>query len=189
MGVFLSEFRNQLESYLKELDIKANRILDIGGGANPVKSRVKSWKVKHYEIWDSKLEQPKAKVKEFDLDDLYSFDDKELEKFDIVFCLEVFEYIICPQIAMENICALTKEKAYITFPFVYPYHQPVQNDYLRYTQRGVEKLLEGTGFKTWKITKRIDKSNLLQAFYQSDGMHPAKGFQHDTTGFIVEAEK
>jgi len=52
----MSHYRNQLEEYLKTLDIKADRVLDVGGASNPVKSRVSSWNVKEYKIVDNGLE-------------------------------------------------------------------------------------------------------------------------------------
>lgn len=186
----MSFYREQLENYLKKLDIKANMVLDIGGASNPVKKRVKSWNVKRYDIADNCIE--KSVIEPTIIFDL-NFPEKNKieEKYDIVFCLEVFEYIYRPEKAIKTIynCLKRNGIAYITFPFIYPLHNPKEFDYLRYTKRGVEKLLEIAGFTGWKITPRIDKSGLLQIFYQTDGMRCAKGEQHNITGWIVEAWK
>lgn len=51
-----SYFRIQTEAWLKTLDIKADRVLDVGGSQKPIKGRTKSWEVKDYKILD--LEVP-----------------------------------------------------------------------------------------------------------------------------------
>lgn len=44
--------RQQLEAWLKNIDVKAKRVLDCGGSQLPVKGRTKSWEVKTYKILD-----------------------------------------------------------------------------------------------------------------------------------------
>ena len=56
-NISMSNYRDQLESYLKTLDIKADRVLDVGGAALLVKDRVKSWDVEEYKIADNNIEQ------------------------------------------------------------------------------------------------------------------------------------
>lgn len=41
-----SYFRQKLESYLKTLDVKADRVLDVGGSQLSIKGRTKSFQVK-----------------------------------------------------------------------------------------------------------------------------------------------
>jgi len=136
----MSFYREELERYLKELDVKANSCLDIGGASNPVKNRVKSWDVEHYKIADNGLEDGDYDI-ELDLNDP---DTPNHFFYDRVFCLEVFEYIIEPVKAMNYIYDSLNNGgiATISFPFVYPLHNPVEHDYLRYTKVGAEKLLE-----------------------------------------------
>ena len=111
----MSYFRNQLEDWLKTIDVKADRVLDVGGGANPVKGRTKSWDVKEYKILDNGLE----KMKQWpdivaDINNRGEIIDRHqksivekqklvLDKFDQVFCLEVMEYIYNPLEALRNI--------------------------------------------------------------------------------------
>ena len=40
---------------------------------------------------------------------------------------------------------------YISFHFIYPAHNPTEQDYLRYTPNGAVKLLEETGFRIIEI--------------------------------------
>jgi len=175
----MSFYRQQLESWLSELDVKADTVYDIGGGQGEVKSRVKSWEVNNYRVLDLPV---------YDLNEPWQVTS---EHVDIIFCLEVFEYLINPMEAMENISCLLKSggKAYITAPLVYPVHNEVEWDSLRYTERGLTRLANNAGLSVANVWYRKDKSGLLTAFYSKDGMHPAKGIQHDITGYIMEVIK
>jgi len=177
-----SHFRMQLESWLKELEIKADFVLDIGGGQKPVKGRTKSWEVKEYKILD---------LPDWNLNNTWLYLDK---KADIVFCLEVMEYIWQPNITISNLKNILKKDGilYISFPFIYPHHEPAETDYLRYTRWGVEKLLEETGFnildiKSRKATKGY--SGLLE-FFIKEKMKMSRNFgDHDDTGYLIKAQK
>ena len=191
----MSYYREQLESYLKEIDVKAKNVCDVGGGSNPVNTRVKSWDVETYEIWDNGIEQQMQNAlpifKRFDLNTMI-IGNGAREKFDIVFCLEVFEYIWNPVLAMNNLYDLLKKGGdlYISFPFIYPIHNPSQYDFLRYTQKGIERIMEQTGFESWELYNRIQKGNLnIRSWFSSEGMHPAKGEDHNVVGYFVHAEK
>lgn len=199
----MSYYRDQMEAWLKTLDIEADMVLDIGGAAKPIDTRVNSWKVKDYFILDNEAEGQLDESR-LVLTDYYqgqmkldlNYGSWKIDKqFDAIFCLEVFEYIYDPVQAINHIFDLLKPggKLYITFPFAYPLHNPSDKDFLRYTKSGVLKYLEGVGFKSEniKIKDRNDKSGLLKRFYFADGMHPARGeqFNHDATGFLVEVTK
>lgn len=174
----MSYYRQQLESWLAELDVKADTVYDIGGVQGNVKDRVKSWEVKNYRVLDLPI---------YDLNEPW----QTTPEVDIIFCLEVFEYLINPMEAMENISGLLKPggKAYITAPLVYPVHNEVELDSLRYTETGLTRLANNAGLSVANVWYRRDKSGLLTAFYAKDGMHPAKGIQHDITGYIMEVTK
>lgn len=140
---------------------------------------MKSWEVKEYRILD---------LPEHDIEKMV-YKRPIPPKADIVFCLEVFEYLIDPVVALKNIKSLMNEggKAYITFAFVYPMHEELELDSLRYTETGIVRLAECVGLEVSNITYRTDRSGLLQSFYSIDGMHPSKRYaHHDATGFIVE---
>jgi len=201
-----SYFRTQLESWIKTIDVKADRVLDVGGGANPVKGRTKSWAVDYYRILDNNLEG------DFKIDVLLDLN-LELEGqkhtvfnynpgskifthlgvYDIIFCLEVMEYVWNPKTAIEHLYSLINEEGgtlYISFPFLYPHHNPAGHDYLRYTRWGVEKLLTETGFEIEYITPRIEMGDLrISNWFLSEKMHPCKGMRHDEIGFMVKAIK
>jgi len=187
----MSFFRTQLEDWLKTIDVKANRVLDIGGGANPVKGRTRSWKVKEYMILDNEAERMRVKPDLTGDMNKHTAYHNVWPAWDVIFMLEVMEYIYMPYIALVNVFLMLAPNgiAYISFPFVYPWHEPKEIDYLRYTSQGVKKLLEVAGFSKWNIKPRIDKSGLLEQFYHADGMHPAKRERHDVTGWLVEAKK
>jgi len=174
----MSFYRQQLEAWLAELDVKADTVYDIGGAQGNVKDRVKSWEVKNYRVLDLPI---------YDLNEPW----QTTPEVDIIFCLEVFEYLINPMEAMENISGLLKPggKAYITAPLVYPVHNEVELDSLRYTETGLTRLANNAGLSVANVWYRRDKSGLLTAFYAKDGMHPAKGIQHDITGYIMEVTK
>ena len=182
----MSFFRDQLESWLKTIDVKAESVLDVGGAALPVKDRVKSWEVEEYKILDNGLEGKRGNYN-FDLNRIVD----HLKEFDVIFCLEVFEYIWNPVQAIENLAYFTKEggTAYMSFPLIYPHHEPRNEDYLRYTESGIVKLMTYAGFRIDEITPRVDRSGLLASFYKADGMHPVKGKDMTVTGFMVKATK
>lgn len=174
----MSYYRDQLENYLKTLDVKADLVLDIGGQQKPIQGRTKNWDVKKCLI----LDKP-----EFDLeipDTLHGYN------ADWVFCLEVFEYLIEPVTAMKNIAACLKVggKAIISFPLIYPVHNEVEFDSLRYTLGGIKRLAEKAKLVVKNVTTRKAKSKTLVNYYNEDGMKAAKGLDHNITGYIVELQ-
>jgi len=195
----MSWYRDQLEAYIKTLDIKADRVLDVGGAALPVKDRVKSWDVNKYRILDNLIEKSKLDNLPDFMMDLNKMWGKEGntgtgEQYDIVFCLEVMEYIFNPYRALFNIWKTLKLNGvlYITFPFLYPTHEPKENDFLRYTQAGVLKLLTENNFKIEECVVRAMKPGshaLWKAFIKSEGMHAVKGLAHIELGVIIKAIK
>lgn len=185
----MSYYREQLEKYLKGIDVKADRVMDLGGASNPVKGRVKSWDVKEYVIWDNNIERGETNL-HFDLNTQFVGYEKR-EYFDIVFCLEVFEYIWDPVFAMKSIYDLLKPggSAYITFPFVYCQHNPIEFDFLRYTPNGAKILLKACRFEVSDIVYRLSPTGVLTEFYELDKMRMAKGVNHDILGSIIKAKK
>lgn len=185
----MSYFREQLEEWLKRIDVKTEVVLDVGGLANPVEKRVRNWDVEEYRILDNGAEVVGTPDYFYDINNLIDLP----RKFDIVFCLEVFEYLYNPVQAIENISSFVKPGgiAYISFPTIYPVHNPAKIDFLRYTKRGVEKLLEIGQFKTWEITPRIATAgiDLLAKFYSVEGMHPVKDKVVYDIGYMVKAWK
>ncbi len=179
----MSWYKQQLEDWLRKQDVKADVVFDIGGKQGPVRERVRSWDVGEYKILD---------LPEFDLNKYSQHVYDMKERADIVFCLEVFEYLYNPLAALDLIQWAMKKggKAYVTFAFVYPHHNELELEGLRYTEPAIRRLAEHVGLNVTWIGYRTDKSRLLQSFYQADGMHPSKQYDHhDVTGFIVEFTK
>ena len=163
----MSNVRRQLEAWLKTIDVKGS-VLDVGGLAMPIQGRTKSWDADNYKILDLK-----GGDYVFDMNKLVpdeaSFDIEN--SFDIVFCLEVFEYIWNPYYALLNINGFLKQEGilYISTHFLFPHHHGTI-DCLRYTRSGIEKLLQETGFGEIEITPRIagDKIDLLLEWEHSE---------------------
>jgi len=170
----MSFYRDQLENYLKTIDVKAETVFDVGGKEKPVKGRTKSWIVKNYEILD---------IPEHDLNVLFP----NPKQCNLIFCLEVFEYLIDPVTAMKNIKnMLTKGgEAIVSFPLVYPVHNDVAFDSLRFTETGVRRLAKYVGLTVKSINYRKTRTNSLVKYYSEDGMKMAKGMNHDITGYVV----
>lgn len=187
-----SSYRIALNNWLAGLDVKAERLLDIGGSQVSLKPRVKSWDVKKLLVAD--LPEPHENSDkpdiEMDLNEPFWKDDY-VELFDLIFCLEVFDYVWHPAQAMSNISLLLKENgvAWVTFPSVYPLHQPVQDDALRYMPGAIMKLAEREGLEVVQMIKRRPETNGWEKFYRDERMRAAKGEDHNFTGLIVEFRK
>lgn len=173
-----SYYRQQLEAYLQTVEVKAELVFDVGGAQKPVKGRTKSWDVKEYHVLD---------IPEYDLN-VYQH---VIQPGDMVFCLEVFEYLIEPVTAMKNIADLLTPggKAVVSFPLVYPLHNEVEWDSLRYTESGVRRIAKASGLTVAKVNYRKAKSGTLTKYYAEDGMRAAKGHNHAVTGYIMELKK
>jgi len=188
-----SESRIQLEEYLKNLDVEEIGILDIGGSANPVKGRTKSWKVHNYKILDNSLEKEwHDKWRKPDIvADINRYVDNN-DRFDLIFMLEVMEYIWNPVIAIDNCCRFLRAggRLIMSSHFIYPVHNPKEHDYLRLTKKGLIKMFKVAGFRKWKFIPRTARNpQLLNTFYSNEGMRSAKGEDHSITGHIAEVTK
>lgn len=170
----MSFYRDQLENYLKTIDVKAETVFDVGGKEKSVKGRTKSWTVKNYEILD---------IPEHDLNVLFP----NPKQCNLIFCLEVFEYLIDPVTAMKNIKNMLAKggEAIVSFPLVYPVHNDVNFDSLRFTETGIRRLAKHVGLTVKSINYRKTRTNSLVKYYSEDGMKMAKGMNHDITGYIV----
>lgn len=197
-----SSYRNSLNQWLSTLDVKADRVLDIGGSQEKLPPRVKSWNVKEYLIADlpePHKDSPKPDI-EMDLNkELWIGNkvDSAIEllineyKYDIVFCLEVFDYIYDPAQAFRNINYLLKNDgaAWVTFPSIYPLHQPIEDDALRYMPGGIKKLADSVGLEIVQMIPRRFESNLWEQTYRAERMRAAKHEDHNFSGWIVEFKK
>ena len=189
----MSFFRDQLEAWLKTIDVDAKSVCDVGGAQLPVRGRVKSWNVEKYEIRDlAKPHQKDATVTDYIIDNIELGGIQYGPQYDVVFCLEVMEYVLNPRQVIQNLFDMMRSEGilYISFPFVYPNHNPDGADMLRYTKYAVGELLTDAGFEIDMITPRLARSpEALTAFYHSDGMHPVRDETIAHTGYLVQAHK
>lgn len=184
-----SSYRLSLENWLKELDITADTVIDLGGSQLPVYKRVKTWDVDKYLIAD--LPQPHVNSPKPDIEiDLNLFYQSK-HTADIIFCLEVFEYIYNPLMAMNNIESLLKANgtAWVTFPSFYPMHQPIEDDCLRYMPAGIKKLAQAAGLQIVQMIPRRPETGALLQYFGAERLRAAKGEDHMFMGFIVEFTK
>lgn len=190
----MSYHRIQTEAWLKTIEVKADRVLDVGGAQLPVKGRTKSWEVGEYKILD--LEKPHEANQKVDIiQDLSDIDSKSnidcWESFDVAFCIEVSEYWFDPMLALVGVKNYLKEGGilYITFPFIYMAHKPEGTDFLRYTPIGAEKLLKEAGFEILEHKYRTATSDKLLPFWKEEGMKGLTGADHNIIGSMIKAKK
>lgn len=183
-----SSYRNSLNQWLSTLDVRADRVLDIGGAQEKLPGRVKSWQVVEYQVAD--LEQPHADSPPPDLIlDLNKTDPGYFEHdIDLIFCLEVFEYIWNPVIAMQTIAKyLSKQgSAWVTFPSFYPLHNPVEEDCLRYMPAGIKKLAQAAGLEIVQMIPRRPETSTLLQYFSAERLRAARGEDHLFMGYIVQ---
>lgn len=184
-----STYRKTLDTWLGQLDVKADKVLDIGGSQQSVKGRTKSWEVDCYKIADMHephVDSPKPDVI-LDLNRYYP----SLKTYDLIFCLEVFDYIFDPMEAFRTLHKLLKEDgtAWVTFPAFYPHHNPIEDDALNYKEYGIRKLADITGLKIAQMIPRRPQTNALEQYFAAEGLRAAKGYDHNVYGWIVEFTK
>lgn len=185
-----SSYRIELDKWLSQLEVKAERVLDIGGAQVKMPKRVKSWDVNEYLIADLPSPHENSPQPDVELDLNYQRS-AEGDQFDIIFCLEVFDYVWNPDAAFHTIASYLKGEgaAWVSFPSFYPLHQPVQDDALRYMPGGIKKLAEASGLEVVQMIKRRPETKLLDSFFRAERLRAAKHEDHEFTGFIVELRK
>lgn len=185
-----SRTRTQLEKWIATKEL-SGKILDVGGAQLSIKGRAKIGEGSEIKVLD--LPYPHQGDKpdiEYDLNMPGIVD--PTPEFDYAVCLEVSEYWFDPVMALANINMFMKQGArlLISFHFIYPVHNPVEQDYLRYTRGGALKLLDFTGFEIKEITPRTAEDMSLRNFCVSESMRPAKGYEHhEEVGVLIEAIK
>lgn len=179
-----SSYRISLENWLKTLEVSADSVIDIGGSQLPVKGRTKSWWVNDYKIAD--LPEPHKDSPEPDI--ILNLNTSYISDVsaEIVFCLEVFDYIWDPARAMMTIANMTEKTAYVTFPFMYPQHQPIEDDALRFAPGGIKKLADYAGLEIVSMIPRYTETDALEHFIRAERLRAAKHENHNILGWIVE---
>lgn len=195
--------RQQLEEWLKTIEVKGGKVLDVGGSQNPLSSkRLKTFEPEKYDILDLEVPHQCKQVPDLPEDiQKMTWEDynRDWQKYyDIAFCLEVSEYWWNPFQALKNINTFLKKDGllYLSTHFIYPVHNPVKEDYLRYTRQGIIKLLTEAGFYEISAGARICKlespeGNLnTNILFSKEGMRPAKEYaKHFEVGNLITARK
>lgn len=195
--------RVQLNDWLKSISISSKRVLEVGASLNPVIKKVNKWDVKEYKTLDNNIEVDCKPDFFVDLN-LLHFSDKNgwgrsvqkvlQYKPNVLFCLEVMEYIYKPETVLKFFYEVLAPKGtlYISFHSIYPIHQPYKFDSLRYTKWGIVHLLEEVGFTKWEITPRIATKgrDALNAFYKAEKMHGLRNSNEQfNIGYFIKAIK
>jgi SAM-dependent methyltransferase len=193
-----SIYRQQLEKYLARLEIKAESVLDVGGAQLPVSKRVAKFDVGTYAILDlpepHKVHESLTGHKPMMADINLELPDEMQETYDVVFCLEVMEYIWNPAQALKNLAALTNKGGtlYITFPHYYPPHEPIEHDTLRYTLSGAKRFLAMAGFDMEAMFSRPDHTGGLITTIERNMLRASKKASREqvaSLGFIIKAKR
>jgi hypothetical protein len=184
-----SKPRLQLELWLGTLDVSATRVLDVGGGAKPVRGRTAGWDVGEYAILDRAPIQSGASDHQFSHNIGMPLP-PDIGHFNVVFCLEVLEFVIDPLTAIRNLFELCSPGGtlYLSTCFVYPRQQSIFPDLLRFTPEGVEQLLDAAGFTIQEHNVRKADQGLV-TFYQSQRMNIDAPVDHRAIGSVVMAQK
>jgi hypothetical protein len=186
-----SYYKKQLNDWKATLDVRANTVIDIGGAQDPIKGKTNSWEVEKYRIID--LEVPHVETVKPDIAHDMNKTWLGVLKADIVFCLGVFDYVINPNIAMDNIRKMLKPEGYawVEFPFVYPIHNPIDDEGCRYSEGCIRRLAKQADLNVEEIIYKrpMPGNSLLLEFYSADGMRAARGIDHNVTGYIVRMSK
>lgn len=183
-----SYYKQQLNDFVASQNVKADLVYDIGGAQHPIKGRTASWDVKDYKIID--LAVPHVELQHPDIEhDMNQPMNGEYAEADLIYCLGVSDYIINPNIFMDNIWEILKKDgtAWVEFPFIYPIHNPVDDEGCRYSEGCIRRLAKQAGLKIEEIIYKRPKPDnpYLKVFYEKDGMRAARGVDHNVTGYIV----
>ena len=131
------------QEWLKNIHINGS-VVDIGGGKKEARDRLGSC-IGEYKVLDRKF----YNGLEFNPDIVHdmNYPIETTDQFDYAFYLYVIEFVFNPIIGFQNINKLLKKDGILYFnaPFKMPHL--VVEDYYRFTDTGLKKLLEETGFK------------------------------------------
>lgn len=187
-----SVYKQQLNDWKSTLDVNADKVIDIGGSQDPIKGKTKSWNVKHYFIADL----PEPHVNNQSADILLNLDTDDVDilnigKCDLLFCLEVFDYIRNPIKAFKNLSFLLVKsgEAWVSFPFIYPHHNPINDEGLRYTEPAIRYYGDTFDMPVQEIIYRRPISNKLLEYYSEDMFRAAPNYDHSVIGYIVRFKK
>lgn len=194
----MSRTRDQLEAWIETIDVKSESVLDIGGSQRPIRKRVKSWKVEMYKILDLPTPHETDQVPDIIADMNLPMTQGLIEsciKFETVFALELLDYIWNPVECLRNINNMLEVGGtlYLSCHFYYPVHNPKEEDVLRLTPFGIEKILRETGFSVQEHTPRMfsdEAWNYINKGLSIDTFRPSRDWDgHQQQGSLIKAMK
>lgn len=186
-----SYYKQQLNAWKATLNVKAKTVFDIGGAQDPLKGMTNSWDVEEYKIIDLKV--PHVEKQHPDIEHDMNQPWVGNAKADLIFMLGVMDYVINPNIAMKNLHDMLEDggSAWVEFPFVYPIHNPKDDEGCRYSEGCIRRLAKQANLEVadWIYKRPKPGNDLLLRFYAEDGMRAASGVDHNITGYIVRFTK
>lgn len=127
----MSPTRTELVKWLADKDV-SGKTLDIGGRIWSMQGKVKSFDGEYVALDEN----------DFDL----NIPLDRADEYDNIFCTEVMQFVWNPYMALMNMWNMLEEggSLYLSFHLTHP---PMKShDYLRYTEKGIRKLLEQADF-------------------------------------------
>lgn len=191
MGSF---YKQQLNDWKRTLNVKADVVFDIGGAQDPIKGMTADWQVKDYKIIDLAVPHVLKQKPDYigDMNHPLPKSSPCYEAADLIFMLGVMDYVINPNIAMENIYKMLKSggTAWVEFPFAYAHHEPLMEEGCRYSEGCINRLAKQANLEIVEIIRKMEVSGLLRQWYSAEGQRMAKNYPyHGVTGFIVKFTK
>lgn len=187
----MSYYKQQLKDWLSDKEVRSDMVLSVGN-LNDDSKYFKSFEADLVETLDVEETFAPNKVADMNQDwlsedlDWYS---RRNAAFDDIFTFELWEYIWNPVQALKTCAWLLKPngRLWVSAPFIYPTHNPTDQDYLRYTEyfwRNIPKKLGWFEVEEYQRRNWADSHGFLTSVGK-DGMRPAKEYDHSLTGHLV----
>jgi hypothetical protein len=154
----MSPTRKELVKWLGRKKIrKGSTVLDIGGNVWSMRNNVGEFETGVYET----LADTEGATYNIDLNVPGAIDGKY---WDYIFCTEVLQFVHSPLIVLTNLrdsCTL-ESKVFLSFHLTHP---PMKShDYLRFTEKGIRKLLELSDFKIKEFKEPLPGYFLIECY-------------------------
>ncbi len=155
--------REVIKNWLDRIDLTNAKVIDWGSGSKP------AFRYIHHQncTFDTVDNAPgipddRKGTTHFNIDISKPIDTNiALIGYDAAFCLEVLEHVENPWQLMANIrpSLYVGGKLYLSAPFKYPVH--AEADYWRFTQHGLQLLLEKNDFRVFSIKETIKEFGFI----------------------------
>ena len=191
----MSYYKDQLKEWLRDKEVQGDFALSVGN-MHDDRKYFKAFSIGLMETLDVDEEYKPTKVADVNDPEWLANDldwwSRRKDHYDHIFTFELWEYVWNPYQALKDFNHMLKQggKLWVSAPFVYPTHNPTEQDFLRYTEAFWKIAAPKMGFKVVEYQKRVwrDSSGFLESVHD-DGMRPAKDYIHNITGHLVILEK